>query len=114
MKPKMFKIEFYVPEQNYESVTRALFSAGAGKIGRYDHCAWRTAGIGQFRPLDGSFPHVGVAGRLACFSEVKVELVCGEEFLYEACAALISAHPYEEPAYSVTEMLDTSKFVLAS
>ena len=112
MKMKMFKIEFYVPEENYESVTQALFSVGAGKIGDYDHCAWRTAGIGQFRPLDGSVPHLGVTGRLACFSEVKVELVCGEEFLSKACAALRTAHPYEEPAYSVTEMLDTSNFVL--
>lgn len=112
MKLKIFKIEFYVPEQNYESVTQALFFAGAGKIGAYDHCAWRTAGIGQFRPLNGSVPHLGVKGRLACFSEVKVELVCSEEFLSEACAALRSAHPYEEPAYSVTEMLDTSNFVL--
>jgi hypothetical protein len=108
----MFKIEFYVPEQNYEPVTQALFSAGAGKIGAYDQCAWRTAGIGQFRPLDGSVPYIGESGRLECFSEVKVEVVCSEEFLSKACAALISAHPYEVPAYFVTEMLDTKDFGL--
>ena len=37
----MYKIEFYVPESHLEAVKRAMFGAGAGKIGNYDSCCWQ-------------------------------------------------------------------------
>ena len=55
----MYRINFYVPETHLEIVKDALFQAGAGKIGHYDHCCWQTKGTGQFRPLDSSSPHIG-------------------------------------------------------
>jgi hypothetical protein len=53
MSDQLLKIEFYVPETHLEQVKSAMFSAGAGRVGDYDCCAWQTLGQGQFRPQDG-------------------------------------------------------------
>lgn len=95
----MYKIEFYVPENDLEKVKNALFEAGAGKIGNYDCCAWQVRGEGQFRPLKGSNPYLGKTDKIEIVSEYKVELVCPDEKIKEVITALKAAHPYETPAY---------------
>ena len=102
----MYQIVFYVPESHLESVKEALFKAGAGKIGDYDCCAWQTLGQGQFRPLEGSDPFIGQTDKVETMAEYKVELVCEKAVLKAAVAAMIAAHPYEEPAYSVWPLTD--------
>ncbi|MDP4549169.1 MAG: NGG1p interacting factor NIF3 [Marinobacter sp.] len=97
----MFKVCYFVPESHLEITKRALFEAGAGKIGDYDSCAWQCQGKGQFRPLAGSDPFLGEQGELEVVTEFKVELVCVEDRIQGAIAALKQAHPYEEPAYEV-------------
>jgi hypothetical protein len=100
----MVKLNFFVPESHLESVKVALFAAGAGKIGKYDSCCWQTLGTGQFRALPGSEPFLGEQGRVEQVLEYKVELVCDEDCLPEALAALKAAHPYEEPAIDVIKL----------
>jgi len=102
----MYQIVFYVPESHLEPVKQALFKAGAGKIGDYDCCAWQTLGQGQFRPLDGSDPYLGQIGEVEQVAEYKVELVCVKAALKPAITAMLAAHPYEEPAYSISALLD--------
>jgi len=97
----MYQIVVYVPVSHLELVKEALFKAGAGKIGDYDSCAWQTLGKGQFRPLEGSTPFIGQTGNVEVVDEYRVELVCKKAVLKTAVAAMIAAHPYEEPAYSV-------------
>lgn len=97
----MFKLCFFVPESHLEPVKEAVFAAGGGRIGDYDSCAWQSLGQGQFRPLEGADPYLGEAGKLERVSEYKVELVCSEDTILAAVAAMKSAHPYEEPAYEV-------------
>ena len=97
----MYKIAYFVPESHLEETKLALFEAGAGRIGEYDHCAWQCQGEGQFRPLAGSQPFLGQQGKVERVSEFKVELVCRAELIKAAIAALKQAHPYEEPAYEV-------------
>ncbi len=96
----MIKICFYVPESHLTEVKQAMFDAGAGKIGDYDHCAWQTLGTGQFRPQPGSNPHIGEQNQLTTVAEYQVEMVCNEEHLQAVVDALRRAHPYEEPAYA--------------
>lgn len=105
----MYQIVFYVPTTHLESVKEALFKAGAGKVGDYDSCAWQTLGEGQFRPLVGSNPYIGQTGKVELVDEYRVELVCEETVLKAAVAAMITAHPYEEPAYSVWSLLDVEE-----
>lgn len=100
----MYKISFYVPEENLEPVKAALFAAGAGRIGNYDQCCWQTKGQGQFRPLAGSNPHLGNQQQLSTLEEYLVEMVCADELIHEVIRALKQAHPYEEPAYCAFEV----------
>ena len=97
----MHKLCFYVPESHLEKVKRAVFAAGAGRVGDYESCCWQTPGQGQFRPLPGSEPHIGTIGQLETLAEHKVEMVVSDERVDAAVAALLAAHPYEEPAYDV-------------
>ena len=101
----MYKICVYVPENSVEKVKSALFKAGAGRIGNYDSCCWQTEGIGQFRPLDGSDPTIGSLGEIERVKEVKIELVCVDEFVQDAIQAMKVAHPYETPAFDVWELV---------
>ncbi|WP_020682919.1 YqfO family protein [Marinobacterium rhizophilum] len=102
----MYKLCFYVPDEQLESVKQALFDAGVGRIGNYDSCCWQTRGTGQFRPLAGSDPHIGVMGTVEMLQEWKVEMVCEDALLRTAVAVLKLAHPYEEVAYDVWRLED--------
>ena len=100
----MYKITFFVPETHVDAVKDAVFSTGAGKVGNYDCCSWQVLGQGQFRPLKGSDPFVGQEGLIETVAEFRVELVCDDKLIVDAVAALIAAHPYEEPAYDVIRL----------
>ncbi|MCW8196293.1 NGG1p interacting factor NIF3 [Proteobacteria bacterium 005FR1] len=106
----MYKLCFFVPEDHAEAVKKAIFATGAGKIGDYDSCCWQTAGQGQFRPLAGSQPFIGQQGEVEKVTEYKVELVCDEQHMAAALQALLGAHPYEEPAYDIIELVDPARF----
>jgi len=97
----VYKLSFFVPDDNLEQVKAAVFATGAGRIGNYDCCCWQVLGQGQFRPLDGSDPHIGQLGSVETVEEWKVELVCSDELIRQTVDAMKSAHPYEEPAYDV-------------
>ena len=102
----MHQLIFYVPESHLEVVKSAVFDAGGGRIGDYDRCCWQCQGEGQFRPLPGSTPHLGAVDTLERVVEYKVELVCEDAVVADVVAALRSAHPYEEPAYSAWRLAD--------
>jgi len=100
----MYKICVYIPENSVEKVKQALFDAGAGKIGNYDCCCWQSSGVGQFRPLTGSTPAIGSFGKVEKVQEFKLELVCQDDLITTAVAALRESHPYEEPAFDVYQL----------
>ena len=102
----MLKLVVYVPVTHLEPVKAALFAAGAGTQGLYDNCCWQVHGEGQFRPLEGSRPFTGTQGELERVAEYRVEMLCPEERRAEVAAALRRSHPYEEPAFAFTRILD--------
>lgn len=97
----MYKFCFYVPETHLEIVKQAVFNAGGGRIGDYEHCCWQVLGQGQFRPGSQASPFIGQSGQLEKVPEYRVELVCADECIAAVVAALKQVHPYEEPAYDV-------------
>lgn len=97
----MYKLCVYIPEAEVEAVKRALFDAGAGRIGNYSDCCWQVLGSGQFRPGDGSQPFVGKPGEVEQVAEYRVEMVCADDSVEAVIAALRAAHPYEEPAFDL-------------
>lgn len=105
----MYQLVIYVPETHCERVKESLFAAGAGRYPGYDHCAWQTAGQGQFRPLAGSSPAIGQEGKVEHVAEMRVEMVCDDDVLPDALAALRASHPYETPAYVLFEMSQVTR-----
>ncbi|WP_330185737.1 Nif3-like dinuclear metal center hexameric protein [Nocardia sp. NBC_01503] len=95
--------EILVPRTHVEQMMTALFVAGAGAVGNYRDSAWRSSGIGQFRPVEGAKPAVGTVGELHRVDEDRIEVVAPPSRRAEILEALRAAHPYEEPAYHVTE-----------
>ena len=102
----MFKICFYVPLEFAAQVKQKMFAAGAGRIGYYDQCSWEVEGIGQFRALPGSTPFVGVENKTELVRELRIEMVCERKHLQAALSALKNTHPYETPAYFITEGIE--------
>lgn len=101
----MYKLTVYIPESHLEEVKAALFAAGAGRYAAYDACCWQVLGTGQFRPLEGSAPFIGQAGEVARVPEYRVEMICADEAVAAAEAALRAAHPYEEPAFDFVRVV---------
>jgi dinuclear metal center YbgI/SA1388 family protein len=98
------KLVVFVPEPDTERLIDALASAGAGRIGAYERCAWTTTGTGTFRPGPGADPTIGAVGSVERVAELRVEMVLPRADRPAVLAALRSAHPYEEPAYDVYEL----------
>ncbi len=97
----VFKLCVYIPEADLEPVKRALFDAGAGRIGMYSDCCWQVLGTGQFRPGEGSQPFAGTHGKVEQVAEYRVEMVCTDEAVDAVIAALRATHPYQEPAFDL-------------
>ena len=98
------KLVVFVPERDLAAVTEAAFGAGAGRMGRYTECAFRTPGTGTFRGEPGSRPAVGRPGRREEVQEWRVEMVCPRDRLGEVLSAVRAAHSYETPAIDVVPL----------
>jgi hypothetical protein len=95
------KLVVFVPPEALDPVREALFAAGAGRIGNYEHCSWYTEGTGTFLAGEGAEPTVGEPGREERVPEVRLETVYPAEREPEVVQALRNAHPYEEPAFDL-------------
>ena len=96
-----FKLIFFVPPQFDEAVCAALFAAGAGNIGKYSACSFRSAGTGTFLGALDTQPHTGRPGERARADELRVEVVVPAARLTSVLQALRETHPYEEPAFDM-------------
>lgn len=105
------KIVTFAPELAVDEVSAAMADAGAGVIGRYRGCSFRGAGLGAFIAPEESSPATGTAGAANLEPEVRIEMVCPAAFRDRVVAALVSAHPYEEPAFDVYERRGDAGFV---
>jgi dinuclear metal center YbgI/SA1388 family protein len=100
------KLTVYVPMDAAAPVRAAIAEAGAGRIGRYDFASFSSTGEGRFRPLDGAEPMIGSIGDIETVDEVRIEVVLDRALRAPVVAAMLAAHPYEEPAYDVVELAD--------
>lgn len=95
------KLVVFVPPEALDAVRDAVFAAGAGRIGAYERCSWYTEGTGTFLGGEGTSPAVGESGQEERVRELRLETVYPSEREEEVVAALLGAHPYEEPAYDL-------------
>lgn len=106
---KNYKLAVFVPETHVEKVQRALGDAGAGFIGNYSHCSFRTPGIGSFLPGDGANPYLGQVGQIENAAEYRLETIVPENILPSVLQAMFDAHPYEEVAYDLYPLANETK-----
>lgn len=95
------KLEIFIPEAHLPALQKALREVDAGHIGRYDSCLSYSPVTSCWRPLEGSQPYLGEAGKLSTEPELKVEVTCRRERLEQTLAAVKAVHPYEEPVINV-------------
>ena len=94
----------YVPQQNREDLEAALFEAGAGHVGNYDHCSFVYPGAGSFRPLNGANPVIGEVGQRERVQEDKVEVLVQQHVRAAVLKAMREVHPYEEVAFGLVPL----------
>jgi hypothetical protein len=98
-----WRLVTFVPPRHLDRVVSALVAAGAGRIGNYSACSFRSEGMGTFLPEAGAAPAVGEVGKLTEVAEIRLEMRVGSSERDSAVAALLEAHPYEEPAFDIYE-----------
>ncbi len=101
-----YKLIYFVPDSHADVTKEAIFEAGAGMLGDYSHCAWQVLGEGQFKPLEGSDPHIGSQGEVAKVPEWRIEVLVPKERARAVVDALLKAHPYEEAAFELHPLID--------
>ncbi|MGA2499770.1 MAG: Nif3-like dinuclear metal center hexameric protein, partial [Tepidisphaeraceae bacterium] len=103
-KPTLCKLVVFTPSAAVEKVSQAMFAAGAGHIGNYSGCSFRTPGTGTFFGETGANPAVGQAGRFEQVDELRLETIVPLAILDKVIAAMRPAHPYEEPAFDIVPL----------
>ncbi len=106
---KLLKLVVYVPSGYEDKIMNAMCSAGAGYIGKYSSCTFRTKGIGTFEPQEGTKPFIGTKGRMESVEEFRVETIVPEKLLNKVVREMLKAHPYEEAAYDIYETKNESQ-----
>ncbi len=97
----LVKVIVFVPPEAAEDVSAAMADAGAGVIGKYRHCGFRSSGTGTFIPGEDAAPYSGEVGRLNLAEEVRLEMIVPSFLLERVIKAMLGRHPYEEVAYDV-------------
>lgn len=97
----LLKLVTFVPESHAEDVREAICDAGAGQIGAYGECTFRTIGLGTFRGNDGTTPYLGTPGELEVAEEWRIETILPASAKHAVVTALHQTHPYEEVAYDL-------------
>mgnify|MGYP001190448138 CR=1 FL=1 len=95
------KLVTFAPVANAGDVRFALFEAGGGHIGHYDHCSFSIEGTGTFRGDTTTNPYVGTIGEDHFENEERIEVIFPSYLQSKLLAALIKVHPYEEVAYDI-------------
>ena len=105
------KLTTYVPKKDVDKVKAALFEAGAGSIGNYDHCSFINAGTGSFRAGVSANPSIGETGEIHFEDETQIHITYQKSQEQKVLNALFKNHPYEEVAYEVYSLENTNQHI---
>src|SRR5690606_28013879 len=97
----IYKLVTYAPVDIADKVRQALFVAGAGNIGNYDHCSFNSEGKGTYKGNESSNPTIGEKHELVEANEIKIEVTFEKHLQQTILKTLFENHTYEEVAYEV-------------
>lgn len=100
----LMKLTTFVPVADSQKVLNALYLAGAGNIGNYKNCSFRTEGIGTFKPTGTANPHIGTLDKDEEVLENRLEVIFPSYLERTILHTLRTAHPYEEVAFYVQKI----------
>jgi len=103
------KLVTFIPAEHAEKVRTAVFNAGAGRIGNYDSCGYNMEGTGSFRGSDNTNPFLGEKGKINYEKEIRFETIFPGYLQSKIISALLNAHPYEEVAYDIYPLENSSE-----
>ena len=105
------KLVTFIPKENANQVTSALYEAGAGQVGDYKNCSFQLEGTGTFMPTASTKPHIGEHEKQTYVEETRVELIFPGHLKNQILKALKTSHPYEEVAYYIFPLLNENQHV---
>jgi dinuclear metal center YbgI/SA1388 family protein len=106
----LVKLYTYAPVSAADKVRNAMFSAGAGEIGKYRECSFNTGGTGTFKPRKNADPAIGEpGGPRENVDEVKIEVLIQKDKERSVLNALFNSHPYEEVAYELIPLQNANQ-----
>lgn len=105
------KLTTYVPVAEANDLREALFNAGAGNIGNYDHCSFNVIGKGSYRGNENTNPTVGKKGELMFEDETCISVIFESYLESKIIKTLFKHHSYEEVAYEVITLNNTNQNV---
>lgn len=105
------KIVAFVPPNEANAVAESMAAAGAGQVGNYSGCSFRSEGVGGFFAISGSSPTVVVTGKTNEEPEVRLEMIAPLGARDQVIAALVGAHSSERPAFDVYETASNAGFI---
>tara|TARA_B100001758_G_scaffold247943_1_gene268847 strand:- start:12389 stop:13483 length:1095 start_codon:yes stop_codon:yes gene_type:complete len=91
----------YCPVNNAEELKKALYKAGAGKIGNYENCSFSSIGEGTYKANDGAKPFAGEIGKIHSEEEERIEVLFPKYKEKSVLLAMQRIHPYEEVAHQI-------------
>ncbi|AWV97838.1 Nif3-like dinuclear metal center hexameric protein [Arcticibacterium luteifluviistationis] len=103
-KELLLKLTVFVPKENTGQLLDALYAAGAGEIGNYSNCSFRTIGKGTFKANDMANPVIGKRGVYEEVEESRIEVIFPKQLKRKVLKAMKAGHPYEEVSYFLHEL----------
>ncbi len=105
----LLKLVCFVPLDEVEKVSRAMYDAGAGNIGNYSECSFSTVGTGTFKPNSQANPSEGRVNELSSVQEARLEVLVSEHRIYHVVQAMKENHSYEEVAHEIYPILNENQ-----
>lgn len=101
---RLFKLVIYSPASHTDIILKVLGDNGAGYVGKYSHCSFRSVGKGTFKPLEGSHPYLGETEKISTVPEDRIETIIDDHMAQYLIKKIKNVHPYEEMAYDLFPM----------
>lgn len=98
------KLTVFVPLANTGKLLDSLYAAGAGEIGNYANCSFRSEGMGTFKANEKATPTIGSRGIYEEVAEHRIEVIYPFYKRADILKAMRAGHVYEEISYFIEKL----------